>query len=53
MLLHAWDYLQKNGIDASRVTAKGMGAKERLVYPEETDEDRIKNRRVEIKIISI
>lgn len=47
------EYLQKNGIDASRVTATGMGAKERLVYPEETDEDRIKNRRVEIKIISI
>ena len=47
------DYLQKNDIDASRIQSAGMGAKERLVYPEETDEDRIKNRRVEIKIISI
>jgi len=47
------EYLQKNGIDPSRVVATGMGAKERLVYPEETDADRIKNRRVEIKITSL
>lgn len=47
------DYLVKNGIDESRITPTGMGAKERLVYPEETDQDRIKNRRVEIRITAI
>ena len=47
------DYLAKNGIDESRVEATGMGARERLVYPEETDQDRITNRRVEIKILSL
>lgn len=47
------EYLVKNGIDASRLSATGMGARQRLVFPEETDEDRITNRRVEIKIISL
>lgn len=47
------EYLQKNGIDGSRLAATGMGAQERLVFPEETDDDRIKNRRVEIKIIAL
>lgn len=46
------DYLEKNEIDGSRITAVGMGAKERLVYPEETDEDRTTNRRVEVIITS-
>lgn len=47
------EYLEKNEIDGSRITAKGMGAKERLVYPEETDDDRTTNRRVEIIVTSI
>ena len=47
------EYLVKNGIDGTRITPTGMGAKERLVYPEETDQDRIKNRRVEIRITAI
>lgn len=47
------EYLEKNGVDGSRLKATGMGARERLVYPEETDADRIKNRRVEIKITSL
>jgi len=41
--INIMEYLEKNGIGEGRVTATGMGAKERLVYPEETDEDRIKN----------
>ncbi|MBT8220225.1 MAG: OmpA family protein [Bacteroidia bacterium] len=47
------DYLIKNEIDGTRITAVGMGAKERLVYPEETDEDRTTNRRVEIIVKAI
>jgi len=46
-----YDFLVENGIDASRLTYKGFGTRKRLVYPEKTDTDRDKNRRVEFLII--
>lgn len=47
------DYLVKNGIDAARISYKGFGHSNPIyLYPEDTEEERIANRRVEIKIIS-
>lgn len=48
-----YDYMVSNGIDASRLTYKGFGTRKRLVYPEKTDNDRSKNRRVEFLITKI
>jgi outer membrane protein OmpA-like peptidoglycan-associated protein len=46
------DYLIANGIAADRVSYKGFGhANPIFPYPEKTEEERIANRRVEIKII--
>ena len=45
-----YDYFVQNGIDAPRLTYKGYGTRKRLVYPEKTDTDRDKNRRVEFLI---
>ncbi|WP_435525059.1 hypothetical protein [Chryseobacterium indoltheticum] len=41
----------KNGIDSSRITAKGLSHLNPVVYPEETELDRTKNRRVEVFLI--
>lgn len=46
-----YQYLVDNGIDAARLSYKGFGHKHPLVYPEDTEEKRTTNRRVEIKII--
>lgn len=46
-----FDYLYQNGIDASRMSYKGFAGRVPLVYPENTEDDRTANRRVEIKII--
>lgn len=46
-----YDFLYKNGIDASRMSYKGFAGRVPLVYPEYTEQDRTANRRVEIKII--
>jgi outer membrane protein OmpA-like peptidoglycan-associated protein len=47
------DHLIANGIEAKRVSYKGLGhSKPIYPYPEQTNEERIANRRVEIKIIS-
>jgi len=48
---YLYDYLIDNGIRASRLSYKGYGSSKPLVFPEVTEEDRIKNRRVEIKIL--
>ena len=48
-----YDYMVSNGIDASRLSYKGFGTRKRLVYPEKTDNDRSKNRRVEFLITKI
>ncbi|MEI9807911.1 MAG: OmpA family protein [Bacteroidota bacterium] len=46
-------HLVGNGIEASRVSYKGFGHSQPIFdYPEKTEEERIANRRVEIKIIS-
>lgn len=47
-----YDYLIQNGIDASRVTYRGFAMTRPLVYPENTIQDQIKNRRVEILILT-
>lgn len=45
-------YLVKHGIDAGRLTASGYGKRKPLV-PNDSDENRAINRRVEIKIIDL
>jgi len=46
-------FLIKNGIEAERITYKGMGhSKPIYEYPEKTELEKTLNRRVEIKIIS-
>jgi outer membrane protein OmpA-like peptidoglycan-associated protein len=45
-----YDYLVKHGIEKSRLSFKGFGASQKLVK-EKTEEDKVTNRRVEIKII--
>ncbi len=47
------DYLIEKGIPASRLKHKGFGNLKPLVpFPEKNESDRVKNRRVEIRIIS-
>jgi outer membrane protein OmpA-like peptidoglycan-associated protein len=46
-----YNYLVRNGIDSSRMVHKGYGYSEPKAYPEETDDDKDQNRRVEIRII--
>lgn len=47
------DYLVQKGIAPERVSYKGMGHSNPIyLYPESNEEERIANRRVEIKIIS-
>ena len=46
-----FDYLASNGISQNRMTYKGFGSRNRLVYPERTEADATTNRRVEFKII--
>ncbi len=46
-----YDYLVYNGIEESRLRYKGFGGSKRLVYPEQTEGDRTRNRRVEIMIL--
>lgn len=46
-----YDFLIREGIDADRVSYKGYGSSKPKVFPEETEEDRQANRRVEIKIL--
>jgi outer membrane protein OmpA-like peptidoglycan-associated protein len=46
------DYLLANGIESKRVSYKGFGHSSPIyLFPEQTEEERIQNRRVEIKII--
>ncbi len=44
-------YLVEAGIDADRMTAVGKGETERLIKPDDTEEKRARNRRVEFDII--
>lgn len=45
-----YDYFVKNGIDAKRMTYKGLGSSKPKVFPELTDHDKYLNRRVELLI---
>jgi outer membrane protein OmpA-like peptidoglycan-associated protein len=45
-----YDYLVSKGVEPARLTYKGYGAKHRLVFPENNNADRDKNRRVEFKV---
>ena len=47
-----YDYLINKGISHYRLSFTDFGASKKLVEPERTEEDRIKNRRVEIKILA-
>lgn len=44
-------YLSKNGIDKSRVEYEGFGKSRPMIDPEMTEEDKEKNRRVEVRIL--
>ena len=47
------DYLLANGIDSRRVSYKGFGHSAPIYpFPEKSEEEKTKNRRVEIKIVS-
>lgn len=49
---YVYDYLIREGIDASRLRYKGYGSTKPKVYPEQSPEDQQTNRRVEIKILT-
>lgn len=44
-------YLLKQGIEATRIKANGLGHLNPVIYPEITEADRIKNRRVELVLL--
>jgi outer membrane protein OmpA-like peptidoglycan-associated protein len=49
-----YDFLLKNSISGNRISYKGMGSATPIhALPEQTEEERIENRRVEIEIIKI
>ena len=47
-----YHYLVDNGINKERLDYKGMAGSKHLVWPENTEDDRTMNRRVEIKVMS-
>ena len=48
-----YTYLIEKGIDANRISFKGFGHKNPIYpYPERTEQERVSNRRVEVRIIS-
>ncbi|HET8963010.1 MAG TPA: OmpA family protein [Chitinophagales bacterium] len=48
-----YEYLVRNGIDATRMDFKGMGGKEKIYPHEMTEEQRTANRRVEIEVVEM
>lgn len=46
-----FDYLIENGVAKERLKFRGLSFQSPVVFPEFTDEDRAKNRRVEIEIL--
>jgi outer membrane protein OmpA-like peptidoglycan-associated protein len=47
------NYLTDKGMPATNITAKGYGKSQPKYLPENTEENRAKNRRVEMKVISV
>lgn len=45
------EYLLKQGIDSARIKVLGLGHLNPVVYPEITEADRVKNRRVELVLL--
>lgn len=45
------EFLQMQGIDSSRIKVVGLGHLNPLIYPERTEADRVKNRRVEVVLL--
>ena len=43
-------YLKKHGIEASRLSYEGFGFSKPRVYPERSERDRFRNRRVELRV---
>lgn len=48
---YVYNYLIKNGIDWNRLSYKGFGANDKLYMHETTEEEKVKNRRVEILVV--
>lgn len=49
---HVYDYLVEHHISAERLSYEGFGFSKPRVYPERSERDRFRNRRVELRIIS-
>jgi outer membrane protein OmpA-like peptidoglycan-associated protein len=49
---YIYEFFLANGIDANRMTYKGLGSTKPKVWPETTEHDQYLNRRVEIVIVS-
>jgi outer membrane protein OmpA-like peptidoglycan-associated protein len=48
-----YDYLVNNGISGNRLSHQGFGSSRPIIpLPETTEEERIQNRRVEVRILS-
>jgi outer membrane protein OmpA-like peptidoglycan-associated protein len=47
-----FDYLVRNSINEKRMRYKGFAGSKKLVYPELSEDDQQKNRRVEIQVLS-
>lgn len=45
------DYLVKRGLDANRFEYKGFGHRKPVIFPERTEEEANRNRRVELRVI--
>lgn len=45
------EFLEKQGVDPKRIKTKGLGHLNPVVYPEKTEADRIRNRRVEVVLL--
>lgn len=45
------EYLEKHGIESSRIRTKGLGHLNPAIYPELTEKDNVRNRRVELVLI--
>jgi outer membrane protein OmpA-like peptidoglycan-associated protein len=46
-----YDFLVSKGIAAERLSYKGFGFTRPKIFPEETEADRVQNRRVEIRVV--
>ncbi|MEO6831368.1 MAG: OmpA family protein, partial [Chitinophagaceae bacterium] len=45
------DYLVKRGLDTKRFECQGFGHRKPVIFPERTEDDANRNRRVELRVI--